>query len=107
MQTIYKNEKALFYRKIYVLLTRSRENLYISLSKNLDENLPDEIKQVIEVIKKYATITQDLPLKNEQIKEKSSLKLASIRPVLRDVKDGAELVAAGSQLFAIIAGLFA
>ena len=107
LQTIYKNERVLFYRKIYVLLTRSRENLYISLPKNLDENSPDEIKQVIEVIKKYATITQDLPLKNEQIKEKSSLKLASIKPVLRDVKDGAELVVAGSQLFAIIAGLFA
>lgn len=107
LQTIYKNERALFYRKIYVLLTRSRENLYISLPKNLDENLPDEIKRVVEIIKKYATITLDLPLKNEQIKEKSSLKLASIRPVLRDVKDGAELVVAGSQLFAIIAGLFA
>ena len=79
---------ALFYRKIYVLLTRSRENLYISLPKNLDENLPDEIKQVIEIIKKYASITQDLPPKSEQIKEKSSLKLASIRPVLRDVKKG-------------------
>ena len=107
LQTIYKNERALFYRKIYVLLTRSRENLYISLPKNLDENLPDEIKQVIGVIKKYASITQDLPQKNEEIKEKSSLKLASIRPVLRDVKEGAELVVAGSQLFAIIAGLFA
>lgn len=107
LQTIYKNEGALFYRKIYVLLTRSRENLYISLPKNLDENLPDEIKKVVEIIKKYATITQDLPPKNEQIKEKSSLKLASIKPVLRDVKDGAELVVAGSQLFAIIAGLFA
>lgn len=107
LQTIYKNERALFYRKIYVLLTRSRENVYISLPKNLDENLPDEIKQVVEIIKKYATITQDLPPKNEQIKEKSSLKLASIKPVLRDVKDGAELVVAGSQLFAIIAGLFA
>ena len=81
--------------------------MYISLPKNLDENLPDEIKQVVEIIKKYATITQDLPPKNEQIKEKSSLKLASIKPVLRDVKDGAELVVAGSQLFAIIAGLFA
>ena len=89
------------------MLTRSRENLYISLPKNLDENLPDEIKKVVEIIKKYATITQDLPPKNEQIKEKSSLKLASIKPVLRDVKDGAELVVAGSQLFAIIAGLFA
>ncbi|WP_187424528.1 hypothetical protein [Campylobacter concisus] len=107
MQTIYKNERELFYRKIYVLLTRSRENLYISLPKKLDENLPDEIKQVIEVIKKYASIAQDLPPKSEQIKEKSSLKLASIKPVLRDVKDGAELVVAGSQLFAIIAGLFA
>ena len=40
-------------------------------------------------------------------KSGSSLKLASIKPVLRDVKDGAELVVAGSQLFAIIAGLFA
>lgn len=81
--------------------------IYISLPKNLDENLLDDIKQVIEVIKKYATITHDLPPKNEQIKEKSSLKLASIRPVLRDVKEGAELVVAGSQLFAIIARLFA
>ena len=73
----------------------------------MDENLPDEIKQVVDVIKKYASITQDLPPKNERAKEKQSLKLASIRPVLRDVKDGAELVVAGSQLFAIIAGLFA
>ena len=45
LQTIYKNERALFYRKIYVLLTRSRENLYISLPKNLDENSPDEINR--------------------------------------------------------------
>ena len=107
LQTIYKNERALFYRKIYVLLTRSRENLYISLPKNLDENLPDEIKQVIDVIKKYANLTQVLPEPEEYKKPSSSLKLASIKPVLRDVKDGAELVVAGSQLFAIIAGLFA
>ncbi|MEH1011470.1 hypothetical protein QM027_13355 [Campylobacter concisus] len=52
----------------------------------MDENLPDEIRQVVEIIKKYASITQYLPPKNEEIKEKSSLKLASIRPVLRDVK---------------------
>ena len=69
--------------------------------------MPDEIKQVMEVIKKYASIAQDLPPKNEQIKEKSSLKLASIRLALRDVKEVGELVVTGSQLFAIIAGLFA
>ena len=107
LQTIYKNERALFYRKIYVLLTRSRENLYISLPKNLDENLPDEIKQVVEIIKKYANLTQVLPEPDEHKKPSSSLKLASIRPVLRDVKEVGELVVTGSQLFAIIAGLFA
>ena len=107
LQTIYKNERALFYRKIYVLLTRSRENLYISLPKNLDENLPDEIKKVVEIIKKYANLTQVLPEPDEHKKTKSSLKLASIRPVLRDVKEVGELVVTGSQLFAIIAGLFA
>lgn len=106
LQTIYKNERALFYRKIYVLLTRSRENLYISLPRNLDENLPDEIKKVIEIIKKYANLTQVLPESEGDKNTRSSLKLASIRPVLRDIKDGAELVVAGSELFAIIAGLF-
>ena len=65
LQTICKNERALFYRKIYVLLTRSRENLYISLPKNLDENLPDEIKKVVEIIKKYANLTQVLPEPDE------------------------------------------
>ena len=59
------------------------------------------------VDEKYANLTQVLPEPDEHKKTKSSLKLASIKPVLRDVKDGAELVVAGSQLFAIIAGLFA
>jgi hypothetical protein len=81
--------------------------IYISLPKNLDENLLDDIKQVIEIIKKNANLTQVSPEPDEHKKPSSSLKLASIRPVLRDVKEGAELVAAGSQLFAIIAGLFA
>ena len=89
LQTIYKNERVLFYRKIYVLLTRSRENLYISLPKNLDENLPDEIKKVVEIIKKYANLSKVLPEPEEHKKTKSSLKLASIKPVLREVKDGA------------------
>ena len=69
--------------------------------------MPDEIKKVVEIIKKYANLTQVLPEPEGHKKPSSSLKLASIRPVLRDVKEGAELVVAGSQLFAIIAGLFA
>ena len=62
---------------------------------------------MIEIIKKYANLTQVLSETEGDKNTRSSLKLASIRPVLRDIKDGAELVVAGSELFAIIAGLFA
>ena len=107
LQTTLKNDRKLFYRKIYVLLTRSKENLYVSIPEKLDENLPDEIKSVIETIKKYASIAKaaEGPSKGEKTVS-SKIKLASIKPVLRDIKDGAELVVAGSELFAIIAGLF-
>ena len=58
LQTTLKNDRKLFYRKIYVLLTRSKENLYVSIPEKLDENLPAEIKNVIETIKKYASIAK-------------------------------------------------
>lgn len=107
LQTTLKNDRKLFFRKIYVLLTRSKENLYVSIPEKLDENLPNEIKSVIETIKKYASIAKAAEGPNKDEKTVSSkIKLASIKPVLRDIKDGAELVVTGSELFAIIAGLF-
>lgn len=51
LQTTLKNGRKLFYRKIYVLLTRSKENLYVSIPEKLDENLSNGIKNVIETIK--------------------------------------------------------
>ena len=51
LKTTLKNDRKLFYRKIYVLLTRSKENLYVSIPEKLDKNLPTEIKNVIETIK--------------------------------------------------------
>lgn len=102
----FENDKKLFYRKIYVLLTRSKENLYISLPDKIDENLPKEIKEVISIIKEHACKIEERNQDVSSSKFCSKIKLASIKPVLRDVKDGAELVVAGSQLFAIIAGLF-
>ena len=104
LQTTLKNDRKLFYRKIYVLLTRSKENLYVSIPEKLDENLPAEIKNTIETIKKIRKHSKR-PSKGEKTAS-SKIKLASIKPVLRDIKDGAELVVAGSELFAIIAGLF-
>lgn len=102
----FENDKKLFYRKIYVLLTRSKENLYISLPDKIDENLPKEIKEVMSIIKEHACKIEERNQDVSSSKFCSKIKLASIKPVLRDVKDGAELVVAGSQLFAIIAGLF-
>ena len=90
-----------------MLLTRSKEHLYVSIPEKLDENLLNEIKSVIETIKKYASIAKAAEGPNKDEKTVSSkIKLASIKPVLRDIKDGAELVVTGSELFAIIAGLF-
>ena len=68
LQTTLKNDRKLFYRKIYVLLTRSKENLYVSIPEKLDENLPDEIKSAIETIKKYASIAKatEGPSKDEK-----------------------------------------
>ena len=77
------------------------------IPEKFDENLPAEIKNVIETIKKYASIAKAAEGPSKDKKTASSkIKLASIKPVLRDIKDRAELVVAGSELFAIIAGLF-
>ena len=107
LQTTLKNDRKLFYRKIYVLLTRSKENLYVLIPEKFDENLPAEIKNVIETIKKIRKHSKSCRRAEQRQKTASSkIKLASIKPVLRDIKDRAELVVAGSELFAIIAGLF-
>lgn len=68
------------------------------IPEKLDENLPAEIKNVIETIKKYASIAKaaEGPSKGEKTAS-SKIKLASIKPVLRDIKDGAELVVVGKR----------
>ena len=78
LQTTLKNDRKLFFRKIYVLLTRSKENLYVSIPEKLDENLPNEIKSVIETIKKYASIAKaaegpNKDEKNRKLKNKTSI----------------------------------
>lgn len=111
LKVIFTYDREIFYRKIYVLLTRSGAKLYISLPENIDENLAPEIKNVINTIKTYASNskngkTQESDEKSGEDKSQNSLRLARIRPVLHDVKEGLELVVAGSELFGIIAGLF-
>ena len=78
LQTTLKNDRKLFYRKIYVLLTRSKENLYVLIPEKFDENLPAEIKNVIETIKKIRKHSKscrraEQRQKNRKLKNKTSL----------------------------------
>jgi hypothetical protein len=56
------------------------------------------------IVEKNASVSVNTDI---QQTKNNNLKLAKLRPALRDVKEGTELVVAASELFAIIGGLFA
>jgi hypothetical protein len=106
-----KHNNDILYRQLYVLLTRAQEKIYLSID-NSDEIIAlDKAKEIYDVLlnasnigDKNKTINID---KNKSISKQGRLKLSKLRPVLHDAKEGAELVVAASELFAIIGGLFA
>lgn len=98
---VYHNEKELFYRKAYVLFTRAKSRLIISVPEKLDESLPERIKDVIAKIK-LATTSAPSP----KAKADNHYRLANLMPAIRDARDVTELVVAGSQLALILAGLW-
>lgn len=106
----FKYENEIVYRQIYVLLTRAQENIYLSIG-NKSELLKEPRAKLVYETLKGASIKQNEQQKsseqNPSIDKSEKLKLSKLRPVLSDVKEGAELVVAASELFAIIGGLFA
>lgn len=106
-----KREKDIFYRQIYVLLTRAQEKIYLSIPNIEDLLTESSTKHIIEHIQHYARKSQEIEHitheeNSDDVSKISKLKLAKIRPVLKDVKESTELVVAASELFAIIGGLF-
>ena len=97
-----KIEKDVFYRQVYVLLTRAQDRIFLSIS-NIDEILKnpktEEIYNILKSYENYKEVTKN---------DSNSIKLAKIKPVLdmQSVKEGAELIVTGAELFGVIAGLF-
>jgi superfamily I DNA/RNA helicase len=95
-------QKDVFYRQIYVLLTRAQEKVILSISNEAELLSNPETEKILNVLKEYQQKTEHITFTNSQ-----NIKLAKIKPILKEVKDGAELIVTSAELFRIIAGLFA
>lgn len=102
LSTCLKSERDIFYRKLYVVLTRASNQLFISID---EANLQDETsKKIVEILKKYKTPKQEINIK---VDDKPNLsKLSKIKLSKDELKKTGELVVLGAELFAVIAGLF-
>jgi len=96
-----KKEKDIFYRQIYVLLTRAQERVILSISNETELFNNHETEKVLKILKDYAKKTENVPITPDK-----NIKLAKIKPILKEVKEGAELIVTGAELFGVIAGLF-
>ena len=94
-------EKDVFYRQIYVLLTRAQERIYLSISNQTELMQNPKTEEILKILKEYEQKTKEIPIQNQK-----DMKLSKIKPVLKEVKDGAELIVTGAELFGIIAELF-
>ncbi len=104
LTTCAKAEKDIFFRKLYVILTRAQNNLFISIDES---KINDEIsKKVLEILLKHKTPNTQINIK---IEENSTVlsKLTKIKPSKEQLKKGGEWVVLGAELYAVIAGLFA
>ena len=98
-----KKEKEIFYRQLYVLLTRAQERVILSISNASSIKNNPKNEEILNILRTYAN-----KIKNISIIEKPSndVKLAKIKPILSNVKEGAELIVTGAEVFSVIAGLF-
>jgi len=97
-----ENEREIFYRKLYVLLTRAQKNLYISCDRT---TLTNQIsKSVIDILDKYKISLNEVII--EEKKEHKLANLSKFKPTKEQVKTTGEFLVLGAELFAVIAGMF-
>ena len=111
--TTAKYDTEIMYRKVYVLFTRALQNLYISI-ENEEELLKNaKLKTLLEIINRHHnTVSQALLNEKKNPEEKKSislekLELAKLKPNMSQLKESGEMVIVASELFALVAGLFA
>jgi len=101
-----RDDRGVFYRQIYVLLTRAQNNLVLSIPNEAALLKHPRSAEVLKVLNRYANSTQTILEKVPDGDVKEGMRLAKIKPVLQNVKEGAELIVTASELFGVIAGLF-
>ncbi len=95
-------QKDVFYRQIYVLLTRAQEKITLSISNEAELLANPETEKILNILKEYQEKTKDITTNTNS----QNIRLAKIKPILKEVKEGAELIVTGAELFGVIAGLF-
>lgn len=98
-----KKEKDVFYRQVYVLLTRAQNKVLLSISNENELINDSKTEEVLNILKDYAKKTEHI---SEETAEENNIKLAKIKPILSNVKEVGELIVTGAELFGIITGLF-
>ena len=91
----------IFYRQIYVLLTRSKKNIYISVNKD-ELILNDKSKKVLDILKKYSNSTIDTIADSNVVKSANLFENVDKEKIEKTTN----ILVAGAEIFAAIAGLF-
>ena len=90
----------IFYRQVYVLLTRSKKNIYISINK--DELITNKkIENVLETLNKYSNATLEEAVRGNVINSSFLEKIDREK-----LEVGKNVLIAGIEIFAAVAGLF-
>lgn len=97
LRIVASYENSILFRKVYVLLTRAREALYISWPKDLHPQVPS-IKRILSILQSHQTIETSI---------EDPHKLTKLMPTIKEYKEQAEMVVLAAELFGIVAGLFA
>jgi len=93
------SKNSIFYRQVYVLLTRSKKNIYISINeKELIRN--EKIDNILKILNKYSNSVID-EIASSKIENNNSFKIDKEKIDL-----GKNILIAGLEIFGAVAGIF-
>ncbi|BAF69155.1 NERD domain-containing protein [Nitratiruptor sp. SB155-2] len=97
LKIVDQKESELLYRKLYVLLTRAKKEVVISLPKEY-QSPSQKVEKVLHTLKKYAST---------HVENEDNVTTAKLIPTIKKYKEEAEMVVLAAELFSLVAGIFA
>jgi len=92
-----KYDTEIFYRKIYVLLTRALENIYISVGDLKDEE-DERVRKVLSILEKYK-------IQKSIVRDEDKITLAKLGPIMEKGKIAVDAAVIAKDIFSLVAGL--